>query len=184
MSRAILLIVAAGIFAALLWAEALPVPTGRGVALKPSELRQFSAIAPDGTGLPPGQGTARQGATIYAARCAACHGANLEGIQEAGGAALIGGRGTLASAAPLRTVESYWPYATTLFDYIKRAMPFEAPGSLNDNEVYNLTAFILAKGAIIKPEQVMNAQSLPKVTMPNRNGFIRDPRPAPVLPKR
>ena len=90
---------------------------------------------------------------------------------------LIGGRGTLASRNPIMTVESYWPYATTLFDYVRRAMPFSAPGSLSADEVYAVCAYILTEGHIIEPSTVMDAQSLPKVRMPNRDGFIPDPRP-------
>ena len=90
---------------------------------------------------------------------------------------LVGGRGTLASAIPVVTVESYWPYATTLFDYIRRAMPFSAPGSLSNDEVYAVTAYILAEGNIIDKATVIDAETLPKVQMPNRDGFIPDPRP-------
>jgi hypothetical protein len=90
---------------------------------------------------------------------------------------LIGGRGTLASPKPLKTVESYWPYATTLFDYVRRAMPFNAPGSLTDDEVYAVAALILASGHVIAPDAALDENSLPKVAMPNRLGFYRDPRP-------
>jgi len=90
---------------------------------------------------------------------------------------LIGGRGTLASTNPVVTIESYWPYATTLFDYIRRAMPFSAPGSLSNNEVYSVTAYILAEGNIIDKKTVFDAETLPEVRMPNRDGFIPDPRP-------
>jgi cytochrome c len=90
---------------------------------------------------------------------------------------LIGGRGTLATSTPIKTVESYWPYATTLFDYVKRAMPFSAPGSLSDEEVYSVVAYVLAEAKIIKAEQEMNAATLPRVVMPNREGFVADPRP-------
>jgi cytochrome c len=109
----------------------------------------------------------------------ACHGQNLQGISTPGigGDRLIGGRGTLASNAPVKTVESYWPYATTLFDYVKRAMPFNSPGSLSDDDVYNVVAYILSRANIIKPTEVIDAKSLPKVVMPNRNGFEPDPRP-------
>jgi hypothetical protein len=90
---------------------------------------------------------------------------------------LIGGRGTLASRNPVVTVESYWPYATTLFDYIRRAMPFSAPGSLSNDDVYAVTAYILAESNIVDKATVINAETLPKVQMPNRDGFIPDPRP-------
>jgi len=90
---------------------------------------------------------------------------------------LIGGRGTLATKNPVMTVESYWPYATTLFDYVRRAMPFQAPGSLTADEVYSVSAYILAEANIIDKTTVLDAQSLPSVQMPNREGFIPDPRP-------
>jgi mono/diheme cytochrome c family protein len=152
---------------------------GFGSAATPQELAGFFAIAPDGRGLPPGRGTAAEGAKVYAQDCAACHGDNLEGnsAKGIGGDRLVGGRNTLASSTPIKTVESYWPYATTLFDYIKRAMPFSSPGSLSDNEVYSVVAYILSQAKIIKPTDVMDASSLPKVEMPNRNGFEPDPRP-------
>jgi S-disulfanyl-L-cysteine oxidoreductase SoxD len=132
---------------------------------------------PDGRGLPPGSGTHEQGKEVYMAQCAGCHGEQLEGIAELGGDKLIGGRGSLASGSPIKTVESYWPYAPTVFDYIKRAMPLPAPGSLSDDEVYALTAFILAEADIIDRDETMDAQTLPEVEMPNRGGFVPDPRP-------
>ena len=132
---------------------------------------------PDGRGLPPGSGTYAQGREVYMAQCAACHGEQLEGIPDLGGDKLIGGRGSLASGSPIKTIESYWPYATTVFDYVKRAMPFPAPGSLSDDEVYAVSAFILAEAGIIGRDQVMNATTLPDVLMPNRDGFVPDPRP-------
>lgn len=135
------------------------------------------AIPPSGMHLPAGSGTWEQGKEVYAAKCAACHGEQLEGVKETGGDALIGGRGTLDSGSPKKTVESYWPYATTVFDFVRRAMPFTEPGSLTDDEVYAVTAFILAEGNIISKDQVIDATTLPKVEMPNRDGFIPDPRP-------
>lgn len=130
---------------------------------------------PDGRGLPPGSGTHEQGKKLYVAQCAGCHGEQLEGIAEVGGDKLIGGRGSLASGSPIKTIESYWPYASTVFDYIKRAMPLPAPGSLGDDEVYALTAFILAEAGIIDQDEATNAQTLPEVEMPNQGGFIPDP---------
>jgi cytochrome c len=132
---------------------------------------------PDGRGLPPGSGTYAQGREAYMAQCAACHGEQLEGIPEVGGDKLIGGRGSLASGSPVKTVESYWPYATTLFDYVKRAMPLVAPGSLSDDEVYAVSAFVLTEAGIIGQDQVIDAATLAEVVMPNRDGFVPDPRP-------
>jgi S-disulfanyl-L-cysteine oxidoreductase SoxD len=152
---------------------------GFGSAMSPQELAVFFAIPPDGAGLPSGSGDAAKGATVYAEKCAACHGAQLEGnpAKGIGGDKLIGGRGTLASKTPVKTVESYWPYATTLFDYIKRAMPFNTPGSLSDDDVYSVVAYILSEGKVIKPGDRIDPTTLPKVVMPNRDGFEADPRP-------
>jgi cytochrome c len=152
---------------------------GFGTAVGQQELAKFSAIPADGTGLPAGSGTAAAGAKVFADSCAACHGDKGQGnpAKGVGGDRLFGGRGTLASDTPAKTVESYWPYATTLFDYVKRAMPFNAPGSLSDNDVYSVVAYILSEAKIIKPSDAMNATTLPKVTMPNRDGFIADSRP-------
>jgi len=153
-------------------------PYGFGTTPSAAEIAAIDIdITPDGGGLPPGEGTHGQGAEVYAARCAACHGETMEGVKEMGGAALIGGRGSLASEAPKKTVESYWPFATTLFDYIRRAMPFDAPGSLSDDEVYALAAYILGEAGIVGKRAVLNAGSLPRIHMPNRDGFIPDPRP-------
>jgi mono/diheme cytochrome c family protein len=141
------------------------------------------AIPADGKGLPPGRGDHAKGKQVYELACAACHGADLKGVaglpSMPSGAALrlIGGRGTLTSQKPTVTVESYWPYATTLFDYIRRAMPFMSPGSLTDEEVYAVSAYILAEANIIDKATVLDARTLPKVMMPNRDGFIPDPRP-------
>lgn len=142
-------------------------------------------VRPDGMGLPAGSGTYKAGAQLYAEQCASCHGAKLEGVRDqnlpqGGGPALIGGRGTLNTPNFKQTVESYWPYASTLFDYITRAMPYTAPGSLKPDEVYALTEFILAEGNIVSKSAVMDAKSLAKVQMPNRDGFYPDNRPWPV----
>jgi S-disulfanyl-L-cysteine oxidoreductase SoxD len=153
-------------------------PYGFGTAASEQEIAAVDIDAmPDGRGLPPGSGTYAQGREVYMAQCAACHGEQLEGIPELGGDKLIGGRDSLASGSPVKTVESYWPYATTLFDYVKRAMPLVAPGSLSDDEVYAVSAFILAEAGIIRQDQAMDASTLPQVRMPNRDGFVADPRP-------
>jgi S-disulfanyl-L-cysteine oxidoreductase SoxD len=141
------------------------------------------AIPTDGKGLPPGRGDYARGKQVYETACAACHGADLMGVANIpnmpAGASLrlIGGRGTLTSPKAVATVESYWPYATTLFDYIRRAMPFTAPGALSAAEIYAVCAYILAEAKIIDKATVLDAQTLPRVEMPNRNGFIPDPRP-------
>jgi S-disulfanyl-L-cysteine oxidoreductase SoxD len=141
------------------------------------------AISADGTGLPAGSGDYTKGKAVYEAACAACHGADLMGVaglpnMPAGAQLrLIGGRGTLASKNPVMTVESYWPYATTLFDYIRRAMPFASPGSLTADEIYAVSAYILAEAKIIDKSMLLDAKTLPLIEMPNRNGFIPDPRP-------
>jgi cytochrome c len=152
---------------------------GFGSAVSDAELAKYFSIPADGRGLPPGSGKAADGAKVYADSCVACHGDKLQGnpAKGIGGDKLIGGRGSLATKTPVKTVESYWPYSTTLFDYVKRAMPFNAPGSLSDSEVYAVVAYILSEAKIIKPTDVMDAKSLPKVVMPNHNGFIADSRP-------
>jgi cytochrome c len=157
-------------------------PTGHfgfGSPVGADELAKYLSVQPDGRGLPPGSGTAEAGAKIYAENCLACHGDKLQGIPDPGigGDRLIGGRGSLASKTPVKTVESYWPYATTLFDYVKRAMPFTTPGSLSDPDVYAVVAYILSEAKIIKPNETMDAKTLPKVAMPNKDGFIPDARP-------
>ena len=131
-------------------------------------------VAPDGQGLPPGSGDVAMGGKVFAAKCAACHGAKGEGLI---GDQLIGGQGTLASANPKRTVGSYWPYATTLFDYIRRAMPYNAPQSLSADDVYSVTAYVLHLNGIVPDDARLDARTLPRVKMPNRDGFVPDPRP-------
>ena len=148
---------------------------GVGRPPTPEQIRDLGvAIAPDGNGLPEGSGTVAAGREVFAARCSKCHGEKGEG---AVGPVLVGGRGTLATAKPLKTVGSYWPYATTVWDYVNRAMPFDQPGLLKPPEVYAVVAYILNLNGIIGNDQVMDAKSLPKVKMPNRDGFVADPRP-------
>lgn len=165
----------------VLWlAAAVPLAAqspnyGVGRPPTPDEIRALgSAIAPDGEGLPDGSGTVAAGRGVFAAQCSRCHGPNGEGNV---GPILVGGLGTLASPRPLKTVGSYWPYATTLWDYINRAMPFDQPGLLKPPEVYAAVAYILNLNGVIRADQVVDAKSLPKIVMPNRNGFILDPRP-------
>jgi mono/diheme cytochrome c family protein len=150
------------------WAQAPYKNIGR--AATPEEIKTADiSIGISGKELPPGSGIAADGAKIYAAKCAVCHGADGHGGI---GSPLVGGKGTLASQHPVRTIGSYWPFATTVYDYINRAMPKGNGGSLSPNEVYALTAFLLYKNDIIKETDVVDAKSLPKVQMPNRNGFI------------
>jgi cytochrome c len=132
-------------------------------------------VRADGRGLPDGRGSVAQGQAIYAERCAACHGETGEGKPAD---RLAGGAGTLATAKPVRTVGSFWPYATTLFDFIRRAMPFDAPQSLSADQVYAVAAYVLYLNKIVPADAALDAASLPKVAMPNRNGFTSpDPRP-------
>lgn len=132
------------------------------------------SIGPDGAGLPPGRGTPAQGQAVYVAKCQACHGDKGAGKPND---ALVGGFGTLAAGKmPVKTVGSFWPYATTLFDYVRRAMPFQDSKSLSADELYAVSAYILSLNGIIGPDDVLDAQSLPKVRMPNRDGFIPFPR--------
>ena len=127
-------------------------------------------VLPDGNGLPPGSGSAETGASVYRAHCASCHGADgTGGLNDR----IVGGLGSLGTAAPIKTVGSYWPYATTLFDYIRRAMPYQAPGTLSDDQLYAVTAYVLSLDGIVGPRATLDARSLPKVEMPNRNGFVR-----------
>jgi len=145
---------------------------------RPASLEEIKAwddaIHPDGRELPPGSGTAVEGAKVYAAQCAACHGkTGTEGPNDK----LVGGQGTLNTKKPMKTVGSFWPYATTVWDYINRSMPFNKPGSMTADEVYAVTAYVLSLNKIIREDEAMNAKTLPQVKMPNRDGFIGDPRP-------
>jgi len=170
--------VACGIAIALLASgatRAQAAPRGLGSVPHAADIAALDiAIGPRGDELPPGAGSVAEGAAIYAGRCAACHGANGH---EGPDMKLVGGQGTLASAAPVLTIGSYWPYATTLFDYIRRAMPFTAPGSLEADDVYALTAFLLHANGIVAADTVLDRARLPTVRMPNRDGFVPDPRP-------
>jgi len=176
--------IAALVGAAIVFAQSQPGKTfGVGRPPTPEEIRELgAAVAPDGTGLPPGSGTVTAGRELFAAQCARCHGPKGEGDV---GPVLVGGRGTLRTPRPLKTVGSFWPYATTLWDYINRAMPFDQPGRLTPPEVYAAVAYVLNLNGIIAADGVMDNTSLPKVRMPNRDGFVADPRPdiKPVAPK-
>jgi cytochrome c len=153
-------------------------PPALGVAVSAEEVARWDiSIPPSGAGLPKGGGTARQGLRVYEQKCLACHGA--KGVGKPADA-LAGGVGSLASKTPLRTVGSYWPYATTLFDYVRRAMPITNSLSLSDDEVYAATAYVLYLSGIVGEDEQMDAKSLPQVKMPNRDGFISD---WPVRPR-
>ena len=146
-----------------------------GRAPTAEELRAIDIeITPDGKGLPPGRSTAAAGKAVYTRRCETCHGpTGTEGPQET----LAGGKGSLATAHPVKTVGSYWPYATTLWDYVRRAMPFDHPGTLTDDEIYGATAYVLFLNGIVGEQDVINESTLPQIKMPNREGFVPDARP-------
>jgi cytochrome c len=148
---------------------------GLGRLATEEEIRAWNIdVVPSGDGLPAGQGTVKQGAQVFATKCAACHGpTGTEGPKDR----LVGGQNTLATPKPIKTIGSYWPYATTLYDYIYRAMPFNAPQSLTPVETYSVIAWLLFQNKVIAEDAVIDAQSLPKIEMPNRNGFVPDPRP-------
>ena len=147
-------------------------PFGFGRPATPQELDAADIdVRADGAGLPPGQGSVEGGAALFASACAACHGERGEKpIIPA--LRLVGGRGTLATPGAVQTVGSYWPYATTLFDYIRRAMPFNAPESLTPDQVYAVTAYLLRLNGIVPDGAVLDAGTLAGVRMPNRDGFV------------
>lgn len=157
--------------AATAWAQA---PDFKNVGHTPTaeQIKAWDiSVGPDGAGLPPGSGTAVQGAVLFANKCAVCHGSNAKGTGRA--PRLVGGtRASLTTLHPAKSIPSYWPFATTVWDYINRAMPRYQGGSLSPNEVYALAAFILYRGGVIKENVVLNATTLPKIRMPNRNGFV------------
>ncbi len=174
-TRAIVALAAAAVVAGPVAIRAQSPTFGLGRTPTPDELKAIDiSILPDGTGLPPGSGTAQAGKQVFDNRCVTCHGATArEGPQDV----LVGGQGTLASPKPLKTVGSYWPYATTLWDYVRRAMPFDHPGTLPADDVYSVTAYLLYLNGIVGQTDVIDATTLPRVKMPNRMGFVRDPRP-------
>ncbi len=141
-----------------------------GATATPADIAAWDiSIQPDGTGLPAGSGTAVKGKAVFLEKCAACH--NQEGSGQPFDR-LVGGVGSLATDKPVKTLGSFWPYATTVFDYIRRAMPFQAPKSLSNDEVYSLTAYLLSLNGIVKNTTTLDAKSLPRVKMPNRDGFV------------
>jgi S-disulfanyl-L-cysteine oxidoreductase SoxD len=151
---------------------------GVGRPPAPEEIRAMDlSILPDGTGLPEGRGTAVEGREVYARRCARCHGPKGEGGDEPKQSPLVGGRGSLKTPKPLKTVGSYWPYAPSVWDYVNRAMPLDRPGTLTHNQVYSLVAFIFSMNGLIGENDVLDAKTLSKIRMPNRDGFVPDARP-------
>ena len=131
-------------------------------------------VGRDGSNLPKGSGSVSHGREVFAQQCASCHGDKGEGAL---GDRLAGGQGTIGTSKPIRTVGSYWPYAPTLFDYIRRAMPQNAPQSLSDEDVYAVSAFILNLNGLVDPDATLDAKSLAAVKMPNRDKFVGDARP-------
>jgi hypothetical protein len=141
-----------------------------GRPLTPEEIRKIDiTVTPDGRGLPAGSGSVSAGAAVYAKSCQSCHGAQGAGKPQD---QLTGGVGSLGSGKPIKTAVSYWPAATTLFDYIRRAMPITSPQSLTNDEVYAVTAYILSIDGIVPSDAMLDAKSLPRVKMPNKDGFI------------
>lgn len=166
--KALLLAAALGFAATSVLAADSP---NLGRAATPEEIAAWDiSIGPDGGGLPPGSGTAKQGEAVYAAKCAACHGEKGAGQPND---RLVGGAGSLpGDKPPIKTVGSFWPYATTVFDYVRRAMPYNEAKSLSNDEVYAVVAYILALNGVIGEGDTIDAQALPKVRMPNRDGFV------------
>lgn len=161
----------------VLWAACLCLPAaaadraqGPGLG-KPASVESVAArnssIYPDGRGLPEGRGTANDGRVVYQQKCASCHGERGEG----GSGGHLVGRGPLTGPDADKSVGNYWPYATTIFDFTRRAMPMAAPGSLSADETYAVTAFLLYLNEIVAADEEMNARTLPRVQMPNRDGF-------------
>ena len=142
-----------------------------GRQLTPEEIGKLDiTVAPDGSGLPSGSASVSAGAKVYADKCQSCHGPKGQGGPQD---QLTGGVGTINSTKPLKTPVSYWPSATTIFDYVRRAMPLQSPQSLTDDEVYAVTAYLLSIDKIVPEDAVLDAKSLPQVKMPNRDGFVR-----------
>ena len=165
-SRSVMLALAFGVVGN----AALAQTPNLGRVATPEEIAAWDiSIGPDGAGLPPGKGTPQQGEAVYLAKCLACHGEKGAGKPND---QLVGGRGTLAGEAPVKTVGSFWPYATTLFDYVRRAMPLNESKSLSNDEAYAVVAYVLLLNGIIGETEVIDAQALAKVRMPNADGFM------------
>lgn len=162
-----------GLTALLLWpvfAAGAPEGPKLGRPAGPAEIAaEDISVFPDGSGLPPGSGTAAAGQALYEARCASCHGVKGEG----GSAGELAGGSPLNGPHPDRTIGTYWPHATTVFDFVRRSMPPDAPRSLSDGEVYVVTAYLLHLNGLIGEQTELNAKTLPEIRMPNREGFVR-----------
>ena len=154
---------------------------GLGREATPAEVKAWDIdVRPDGQGLPPGQGKASDGEAIYAEQCAACHGDFGEGIDR--WPVLVGGKGTLKSDNPVKTIGSYWPYLSTVYDYIRRAMPYGNAQSLKSDEIYALTAYLMYMNEIVDDDQfVLSDKNFAKIRMPNEKNFSDDPRPDTAL---
>jgi S-disulfanyl-L-cysteine oxidoreductase SoxD len=148
---------------------------GIGRVATPAEISGWNIdVGRDGSNLPPGSGSVSHGREVFDQQCAACHGDKGQGGL---GDKLVGGQGTLATQEPVRTVGSYWPYAPTLFDYIRRAMPQNAPESLSNDDVYAVSAYILNLNGLLPADATLDAKALSAIKMPNRDKFVGDPRP-------
>jgi cytochrome c len=169
-TRNALLVAACGLALAVAAASAAESPN-LGRAATAEDLAGWDiSVGPDGAGLPPGSGTPKQGEAVYSAKCGACHGEKGAGKPND---QLVGGQGTLPGDKPaIKTIGSFWPYATTVFDYVRRAMPFTESKSLTNDEVYAVAAYLLSLNGVIAEGDTMDAQTLPKVRMPNRDGFV------------
>lgn len=160
-------------FLALAGHAASAAGPGLGVPVPAEEVRAWDvSIMPDGRGLPEGKGSVADGAKVYAERCVTCHGDKGQGHEKIQGLHIAGGTGSLATDKPVKSVGSFWPYASTLFDYVRRAMPVDKPGLLTDDEVYAVSAYVLHLNGILAPDAALSRDSLAKVAMPNAGGFI------------
>jgi len=168
------IVVSGLVFAVIAQSTYSPLRLGRAATVE--EVKELNiTVLPNGEGLPVGSGSVQRGREIYERSCAVCHG--LQGKGNGEYPALVGGIGSLKSDKPVLTIGSYWPYATTVWDYTRRSMPYERPGTLSDDEVYAVTAYLLKLNNIVGETESLDQNSLPRVQMPNRNGFVQDPRP-------
>lgn len=173
----------------MLWRNVLPAAIGLSAVVTLAQAENFGigtpateaeiagwniSVGPNGTNLPAGSGDTATGKALYEEKCVACHGEKGEGGI---GDVLVGGQGTLASDKPVKTIGSYWEFATTIYDYVHRAMPQDAPQSLKPDEVYAITAYLLYMNGIVPEGTRLDKESLVAIKMPNRDGFVPDDRP-------